>query len=193
GELCFWFTDSSIQGGRDQRSEGAARFHTHLRTGYGLASIDRLSLLESFAPVAIEVVRLAVNQIVLSIRERSAAGAASEAARMPMTVESQQTSVHQSVVATCTLGVELGSKTDDTVGKVVGNLVGLLDGSLAAVAAEMVGMPETIDGHHSFVPHRRVAQRAQTTVRIISWLGHGWRRVGDRSERVKGKGVGRGM
>eukprot|EP00080_Pristionchus_pacificus_P001428 PDM61448.1 hypothetical protein PRIPAC_50890 [Pristionchus pacificus] len=33
----------------------------------------------------------------------------------------------------------------------------------APVAAEVVGVPEAIDGHDRLVPDRRIAQRAQTT------------------------------
>ncbi|GMS83419.1 hypothetical protein PENTCL1PPCAC_5594, partial [Pristionchus entomophagus] len=170
-----------------RRSEGRGCVTADLCVSHCLTSIDRLSLLESLAPVAVEVIRLAIHQVVLSVGQGTGARAACEAARMPVTVECQQASVHQRVVAACTLGVELGSEADHAVREVVGNLVGLLDGSLAAVAAEVVGVPEAVDGHHRLVSHRRVTQRAQTTVRIVvSWLGHGWKRGRPHGTRANG-------
>ena len=78
-----------------------------------------LALLQSLGPMAVQIVGLAVDEVVLSIGQWAIAGSAGEAARMPMTIESEETCVHQGLKAASTFGVVFVGEALDTVGVVV--------------------------------------------------------------------------
>ena len=123
-----------------------------------------LALLQSLGPVAIQIVGYVVDEVVLSIGQRTIAGSAGETSRVPMTVESEKTCIHQGLHAASTFRIVLCGEALDAIGMIVSRLnnvnwkdgmetclEGLLDGFLAAGTGEMVGVPQTVQCDNGFI------------------------------------------
>lgn len=116
------------------------------RLSLTLSSLHVLSLLETFRPVTVQVVRLIIHQVELPVRKRTITRGARETTWMPVTIQSQKTRVDKGFLTAGAFRVVLLSEALHTVGVVVRGLESLFDWTFARGAREMIRMPETVHG-----------------------------------------------
>ena len=84
--------------------------------------IHMFPLLESLGPVAVQVVRLLIDEIIFAVRKRTVTRGTGEAAGMPVTIQGQQTGVDQGLETAGTFRIVLVGETGHAVRVVVGRL-----------------------------------------------------------------------